>query len=50
LAKAIAQHSTPATLVVVDCLTLWLTNELMPADLIKIALQPSQIVREQLLF
>ncbi|WNO03805.1 bifunctional adenosylcobinamide kinase/adenosylcobinamide-phosphate guanylyltransferase [Rhodoferax mekongensis] len=32
LAEAIAQHSTPATLVVVDCLTLWLTNQLMPAD------------------
>jgi adenosylcobinamide kinase/adenosylcobinamide-phosphate guanylyltransferase len=32
LAEAIAQHSTPATLVVVDCLTLWLTNQLMPVD------------------
>lgn len=32
LAEVIAQHSTPATLVVVDCLTLWLTNQLMPAD------------------
>jgi adenosylcobinamide kinase/adenosylcobinamide-phosphate guanylyltransferase len=32
LAQAIAQHSTPDTLVVVDCLTLWLTNQLMPAD------------------
>jgi adenosylcobinamide kinase/adenosylcobinamide-phosphate guanylyltransferase len=32
LADAIKQHSTPATLVVVDCLTLWLTNQLMPAD------------------
>jgi adenosylcobinamide kinase/adenosylcobinamide-phosphate guanylyltransferase len=32
LAEAIEQHSTPATLVVVDCLTLWLTNQLMPAD------------------
>ncbi|MDT7517322.1 bifunctional adenosylcobinamide kinase/adenosylcobinamide-phosphate guanylyltransferase [Rhodoferax sp. TBRC 17660] len=33
LAEGIAQHSTPATLVVVDCLTLWLTNQLMPADI-----------------
>jgi adenosylcobinamide kinase/adenosylcobinamide-phosphate guanylyltransferase len=32
LAEAIAQHSQPHTLVVVDCLTLWLTNCLMPAD------------------
>ena len=30
LADAIAQHSRPDTLVVVDCLTLWLTNWLMP--------------------
>lgn len=32
LAEAIGRHSTPATLVVVDCLTLWLTNQLMPVD------------------
>ncbi len=32
LAEAIAQHSQPDVLVVVDCLTLWLTNRLMPAD------------------
>jgi adenosylcobinamide kinase/adenosylcobinamide-phosphate guanylyltransferase len=32
LADAIAQHSQPHTLVVVDCLTLWLTNCLMPAE------------------
>nr|WP_315237213.1 bifunctional adenosylcobinamide kinase/adenosylcobinamide-phosphate guanylyltransferase [uncultured Albidiferax sp.] len=31
LAAAIAQHSRADTLVVVDCLTLWLTNLLMPA-------------------
>lgn len=31
LAAAIAAHSAPGTLVVVDCLTLWLTNWLMPA-------------------
>ena len=31
LAQAIAQHSTPQTLLVVDCLTLWLTNQLMPS-------------------
>jgi len=29
---AIARHSTPATLVLVDCLTLWLTHLAMPAD------------------
>ena len=32
LAEAIRQHSSARTLVVVDCLTLWLTNLLMPAD------------------
>jgi adenosylcobinamide kinase/adenosylcobinamide-phosphate guanylyltransferase len=32
LAEAIRQHSAPGTLVVVDCLTLWLTNLLMPLD------------------
>jgi adenosylcobinamide kinase / adenosylcobinamide-phosphate guanylyltransferase len=32
LAEAIAQHSRADTLVVVDCLTLWLTNLLMPAE------------------
>ena len=30
LAQAIALHSAPHRLVVVDCLTLWLTNHLMP--------------------
>ncbi|OYT90458.1 MAG: adenosylcobinamide-phosphate guanylyltransferase [Burkholderiales bacterium PBB3] len=33
LAEAIRQHSHPYTLVVVDCLTLWLTNLLMPAEI-----------------
>ena len=32
LARAITQHSDASTLVVVDCLTLWLTNLLMPPD------------------
>lgn len=32
LAEAITLHSQPNTLVVVDCLTLWLTNMLMPAE------------------
>ncbi len=31
VAAALRQHSTPQTLVVVDCLTLWLTNWTMPA-------------------
>ncbi|MBT0569215.1 bifunctional adenosylcobinamide kinase/adenosylcobinamide-phosphate guanylyltransferase [Curvibacter sp. CHRR-16] len=31
LADVIAQYSQPHTLLVVDCLTLWLTNWLMPA-------------------
>ena len=32
LAQAIQRHSTPQTMVVVDCLTLWLTNLLMPYE------------------
>ncbi len=32
LAQAIQSHSQPDTLIVVDCLTLWLTNMLMPAE------------------
>ena len=32
LAEALATHGSAQTLVVVDCLTLWLTNLLMPAD------------------
>lgn len=32
LAQAIEAHSRPDTLLVVDCLTLWLTNWLMPAE------------------
>jgi adenosylcobinamide kinase/adenosylcobinamide-phosphate guanylyltransferase len=32
LAEAITRHSQPGTLVVVDCLTLWLTNALMPPE------------------
>jgi adenosylcobinamide kinase/adenosylcobinamide-phosphate guanylyltransferase len=32
LAETIAAHSRPENLLVVDCLTLWLTNLLMPAE------------------
>lgn len=32
LAQALQTHSTPQTLVVVDCLTLWLTNWMMPMN------------------
>lgn len=32
LAETLRQHSEAPTLVVVDCLTLWLTNRMMPAD------------------
>ena len=32
LGKAIQTHGTPQTIVVVDCLTLWLTNLLMPHE------------------
>lgn len=33
LAESISSYSRPETLVVVDCLTLWLTNQLMPVAL-----------------
>ncbi|MDM0072945.1 bifunctional adenosylcobinamide kinase/adenosylcobinamide-phosphate guanylyltransferase [Variovorax sp. J2P1-59] len=32
LAQVIRQHASPETLVLVDCLTLWLTNLLMPVS------------------
>ncbi len=32
IADGILAHSTPNTLIVIDCLTLWLTNLLMPAQ------------------
>jgi len=32
LAQALQTHSSPNTLVVVDCLTLWLTNWMMPME------------------
>ena len=35
LGDALAQHSDPKTLIVVDCLTLWLTNLLMPHEPVK---------------
>lgn len=44
LAQAIQQQSRPDTLVVVDCLTLWLTNLLMPADVLQ---QNEALVQEE---
>ena len=46
LAQALAQHSAANTLVVVDCLTLWLTNLLMPAPGLELE-APDQAAREQ---
>lgn len=45
LAQALQQHSTPHTLVVVDCLTLWLTNWMMPmhAEQSEEKFDPSQL-------
>ena len=40
LAQAIRAHSRPDTLIVVDCLTLWLTNWLMPFDAASAPHQP----------
>ena len=41
LAQAIGAHSRADTLIVVDCLTLWLTARLMPADLHPSPLPPA---------
>ncbi|MES2280891.1 MAG: bifunctional adenosylcobinamide kinase/adenosylcobinamide-phosphate guanylyltransferase [Pseudomonadota bacterium] len=43
LPGAIAKSSTPDTFVVVDCLTLWLTNMLMPAEGVPAQTEASQI-------
>lgn len=37
LSAALRKHCDPQTLVVVDCLTLWLTNLLMPLPALKVA-------------
>jgi adenosylcobinamide kinase/adenosylcobinamide-phosphate guanylyltransferase len=48
LAEALTHHSQPHTLVVVDCLTLWLTNLLMPADKFKEKQAVAQDQRSQI--
>ncbi len=40
LGHALAAHSTAQTLVLIDCLTLWLTNQLMPAQAADTAAPP----------
>lgn len=47
LAQAITQHSRAGTLVVVDCLTLWLTNWLMPAESYEQNRPPALYLKEQ---
>jgi adenosylcobinamide kinase/adenosylcobinamide-phosphate guanylyltransferase len=47
LAQALGQNSNPGTLVVVDCLTLWLTNWLMPAENNESNTYPAQYPRAQ---
>jgi len=42
LAGALCRHSTAQTLVVVDCLTLWLTNWVMPAHDSASGLEPNR--------
>ncbi|SDM69664.1 bifunctional adenosylcobinamide kinase/adenosylcobinamide-phosphate guanylyltransferase [Polaromonas sp. JS666] len=46
LAQVLSQHSAADTLVVADCLTLWLTNLLMPAPGMELK-DPAQAAREQ---
>ena len=47
LARALAGHGNARTLVVVDCLTLWLTNWLMPAQNNEQNKAPAQAVSAQ---
>ena len=48
LGETLARHSQPQTLVVVDCLTLWLTNLLMPMDDSKQNEPPAHAARPQI--
>jgi len=43
LPDALQQHSDARTLIVVDCLTLWLTNLLMPADPARALAEPAVV-------
>ena len=48
LGETLARYSQPQTLVVVDCLTLWLTNLLMPAENNEQNEPPVQAARAQI--
>lgn len=48
LGETLARYSQPQTLVVVDCLTLWLTNLLMPAENNEQNEAPAQAARAQI--
>ena len=48
LGETLARYSQPQTLVVVDCLTLWLTNWLMPAENNEQNEPPAQAARVQI--
>ena len=44
LAQVLAQHSSPQRLLVIDCLTLWLTNLLMLEDPTRLAFERDQLL------
>lgn len=46
LAQVITQHSQPTTLVLVDCLTLWLTNMLMPLHELEASNRPPALMQQ----
>ncbi|MDM0031075.1 bifunctional adenosylcobinamide kinase/adenosylcobinamide-phosphate guanylyltransferase [Variovorax sp. J22P271] len=48
LAQAIREHAAPGTLVLVDCLTLWLTNQMMPLGAPRASLAADRAVAELL--
>jgi adenosylcobinamide kinase/adenosylcobinamide-phosphate guanylyltransferase len=47
LAETLHQLSDVRTLIVVDCLTLWLTNLMMPADRVRALAEPEVVVASQ---
>lgn len=49
LAQALTQYSHPNTLVVIDCLTLWLTNWLFPAQSSDAAVKPAFVHKDKAL-
>ena len=48
LASTVAALSAPTTLIIIDCLTLWLTNQLMPLQALPLTAEAVRAERERL--